>query len=438
MEKIEESEFGEEEETELKLARDASVPEQIENDLRIHELLLNIEESNFEATLKELQECLALLKDERHFVYDIYNVFNKRDKNYQIFVNLLEKLNVDINKYIYIFKDSFLLRALYDSNLVTIQKITEIKPNKRIFWPEIYNLLKTEFPSYVQNRYNSYQENNFERLKNYYRNGYDRKTINYCLFTDNIQKFSKYSSRFNFDINGYTYTNWFMGKTQSIKLSYISFAALYGSIKCFKQLFLSGAQITQETMRCAIKGGDLELVRICLEHCNSLNIQNSLETALEYERNDILDFLLYQYNMEFPPLLSCTKYGNIRAILVNSNDVNNVSGKGNLTPLHYAVLNNDLLATKALVSCGIDINKASSEGRTALHIASLYGKADLVSFLLQNGTDFNIKTKDGETAREIALRRNNFDVMNIIDMFNDIIKYDRIIILSKQSISSTN
>ena len=424
------------EEGETSYTRDVAIPKEIKKEMEIHELLLQLDNSNLNFVLNKIRHYIIHQDNHLNILYDIMNVFEKREKNFESFINLLQNLPIDYSKYIHIFRNSIILRYLYAAKLITLEEIQQIQP-KSVFWPEIYNLKKQDFSVEIQRKYEVLQANNFEKMKKFYRFGYLKNSINQILFSDNAQKLARISTQHTFDPNDTCFTNWFLGKMPNLKLSYISFAALYGSISCFKQLFLSGAKITNETMRCAIKGGNLEIIRICLDNTENLNIQQCLETALEYERNDIVDYLLLNYDIEMPSIITCAKYGNIRAILLRTDDINNVLARGNLSSLHFAVLNGNLLATKALVYSGANTDLASKDGRTALHLACLHGKTHIVSFLLEIGSDINVKTKEGETAREIAQRRQNTEVVNIIDSHNQT-KIEGIFIPSIKSITTSN
>ncbi|KAI5796870.1 hypothetical protein FPQ18DRAFT_303050 [Pyronema domesticum] len=65
-------------------------------------------------------------------------------------------------------------------------------------------------------------------------------------------------------------------------------------------------------------------------------------------------------------------------------DVNTRSEDGT-SPIHYAVMCNNLEAVKLLVSFGADINCKTNAGRTPLHIAISIYSAPIVDYLLQNG-----------------------------------------------------
>ena len=55
--------------------------------------------------------------------------------------------------------------------------------------------------------------------------------------------------------------------------------------------------------------------------------------------------------------------------------------------LHCIVRWGDLAAAKALISAGININKAGDLGYTPLHVACMKGNAEMVKLLIDSGAD---------------------------------------------------
>jgi len=74
-------------------------------------------------------------------------------------------------------------------------------------------------------------------------------------------------------------------------------------------------------------------------------------------------------------------------ILLSSGDDVNRTGAGNCTPLHLAVLMGNREIVKDLLSKGANPNLKDSRGQTPLHYAQIRDRGDLVELLLQNGAD---------------------------------------------------
>ena len=71
---------------------------------------------------------------------------------------------------------------------------------------------------------------------------------------------------------------------------------------------------------------------------------------------------------------------------VDFSDVNATSSDGD-NVLHCVVRWGDLLAAKALIDAGLDLNKAGDLGYTPLHVACMKGNADMVRLLINSGAD---------------------------------------------------
>lgn len=88
-------------------------------------------------------------------------------------------------------------------------------------------------------------------------------------------------------------------------------------------------------------------------------------------------------------------------------DVNS-RGMMNQTPLHAAVVKNNVAIAKALIAKGADINAQNNKGQTPLHIAvSIYetGKTDtsaIINLLIENGADVFAKNFRDNTILAVA------------------------------------
>jgi palmitoyltransferase ZDHHC13/17 len=78
-----------------------------------------------------------------------------------------------------------------------------------------------------------------------------------------------------------------------------------------------------------------------------------------------------------------------------------------LTPLHWAVQQDDEDSTLVLVKCGADPNAVDRNGLTALHWAASAGNSNCITQLLEAGADIRAKNRDRHTAQEMADRYHN-------------------------------
>jgi ankyrin repeat protein len=86
-----------------------------------------------------------------------------------------------------------------------------------------------------------------------------------------------------------------------------------------------------------------------------------------------------------------------------------IDGAGDITPLHRAVNNADLV--KALMAKGANVNAKDSMGHTVLHWAILDDNLKSASFLIKAGADTNVKDKDGKSPLS-SLTREEKRVLN--------------------------
>ena len=82
-------------------------------------------------------------------------------------------------------------------------------------------------------------------------------------------------------------------------------------------------------------------------------------------------------------------------------DLNRPSHVG-VTALHQSVLNNNMDATKMLLTHGADVNLPDVNGFTPLHTAAACGFLNLVSLLLIFGADIFATTGDGDLPVDVA------------------------------------
>src|SRR5207237_4492877 len=73
-----------------------------------------------------------------------------------------------------------------------------------------------------------------------------------------------------------------------------------------------------------------------------------------------------------------------------------------MTPLDYAVEQNDIGSVLALIHAGADVNARSNTGRTALSWAALHGYIEIARALAQAGADLNVKDAQGGTPFTLA------------------------------------
>jgi len=119
------------------------------------------------------------------------------------------------------------------------------------------------------------------------------------------------------------------------------------------------------------------------------------------------------------PLFHAAKNGHteiVRELLIAGADPN-IANRINETPLYWAAEKEHLKIAKYLLSHGADPNYIDSDNQTALHAASWYGYSKFVKELLMYGVDPSIITVHNESALDIAIRKNNTDVVEILQHY---------------------
>lgn len=82
-------------------------------------------------------------------------------------------------------------------------------------------------------------------------------------------------------------------------------------------------------------------------------------------------------------------------------DINGLSSSG-LTPLHQAVLDGHLVATRLLIKHGADVNKRDEDSWTPLHAACAEGHAEVARYLIKKGADPARTTSLGERPLDLC------------------------------------
>ena len=77
----------------------------------------------------------------------------------------------------------------------------------------------------------------------------------------------------------------------------------------------------------------------------------------------------------------------------------NTGDFGDMTPLHFAVLNDDAQIAKLLIDNGANLDATDFEGNTPLHYAQ-GENSDLFKILKESGANPNITNDDNQTPLE--------------------------------------
>ena len=89
------------------------------------------------------------------------------------------------------------------------------------------------------------------------------------------------------------------GKFQELYL--MEFSAYYGSLRCFKFLYLNKARYSNNINCFAIAGGNAEIIHIC--EIISKNYELCLNSSIQFHHNDVYEWLIMNKNVE--PDIEC-------------------------------------------------------------------------------------------------------------------------------------
>lgn len=148
------------------------------------------------------------------------------------------------------------------------------------------------------------------------------------------------------------------------EVNFINYAALYGSIRCFKYLLLNDVKIVESSFYFAVKGGNTEIIKIIDQKLTEENYQkntdirddlNIILPTIVMHRNDLFDWIFEKL------FVSKGKLGK---------EMNNLA--------EASAFNGNLHALIELVDKGIDISN-----NKAISISAKNGFYKLTQFLLK-------------------------------------------------------
>ncbi|EAY02659.1 hypothetical protein TVAG_253100 [Trichomonas vaginalis G3] len=200
----------------------------------------------------------------------------------------------------------------------------------------------------------------------------------------------------------------------------IGLAARNGSINCFKFLLLNGNVVDDMTANYAIRGGNLEIVRLCQQKGSTFI--GGFIASLQFHFNDIADFMLQNFTSHRPELSDVISYYNTRAaifFILNGDDINLKSQKDEY-PLIKSIFTNQIELSRYLISHGANVNIKDFSGQSALHYAvrsPIYSK-DAIQVLIENGADINSQNSHGDTALMLSLQQQKLYLLKMLLDYN--------------------
>lgn len=337
------------------------------------------------------------------------------------------------------------LYQLYKHQVIQIEKIIEklndfisnynwfVEP---IAWVVCYfidlvpsTIIKKATSRVKNDRYSNIVFRNFFNEKIF--NNIERKNINKyveVLKNDDVDGlYSLLSPSFNYDLTipqCIFEECWFIQREPTL----ICCAAYFGSIKCFKYLFLNGADLnkadqeSRTVAQFAVAGGNIEMVR--LAEFVGCNFEGTIQIAAHFFQNEIFEWL---YSTKFNDLSQEEKLlhhaaysGNVRILVhcvLNGCDVN--GGYHPQTPILKAAENGKSDSVLILLSHPKTDPNRPCNNETPLIYAARNGRDECVKILCSSEkVDVNWDGNDGN-ALDYAIKYRQLDVVNVLNQFLD-------------------
>lgn len=187
-------------------------------------------------------------------------------------------------------------------------------------------------------------------------------------------------------------------------ISPLNLAAFYGSVKSFKFFLSNKFQIMLDTYAAAIKGGNLEIIKICDREKQSTKKTNNsaFRWAVHYHHNEAADWLLEQGNPCNVSRKSFFHWFNINALLFMIQNDNGPKGIQNqCEALECLQKHNNMGSFRAMLKYGCDPTIIPERGAHLLTSACCCGLVAAAKLLIEEGVDPNTP-KEEEQALNIA------------------------------------
>ena len=230
------------------------------------------------------------------------------------------------------------------------------------------------------NELNRLKDNNWKLFNDSISCGAIVDSMEYSIKFDDTELFLKYSSVSNFDYNQSILAsvferNSFLQRTPTL----LSYAAFFGSIKCFKILVLSGADpkicdtLGKSTIHFAAASRDISFYRFVSQWIDSFD--GGPHFSARFYNFDLFEWF---YNNN-PIILS---------------EIHPTFG----SVMHQACLSENFEIVLLCIKHGITPNYVSEDGWTPLHVAAQNGNYSLMKLFLKNSVDINVQDTDGVTS----------------------------------------
>lgn len=250
-----------------------------------------------------------------------------------------------------------------------------------------------------------------------------------ALLDDNVESLQSYISKNNYDLNQtIPYSYYDQNYPILVSAKAIDYAALFGSINCFKFLMMNMEDLYyQGLLNSSIAGGNHEIIHIVenkIQCQNSIDYNQLLEIAILFMQNDLIDYIIEKSDIkiESENYIKCIYSSNYEAILklrkLDDSDSINYYGEIGSTPIDIAAFEDYLDFFKFFLSIkGIQYKKLNNYGKTILQSAVRGNSLDIVKYIdRKHLINFNYEGTFGMSPFMIAARFNIVDILKYYKM----------------------
>ncbi|EAY12042.1 hypothetical protein TVAG_038890 [Trichomonas vaginalis G3] len=207
-------------------------------------------------------------------------------------------------------------------------------------------------------------------------------TIFESIMNDNIETFTSFTEREEFDKNEVLVSPFFIDTT---KPSLLEVCCYYGATKCFSLLREKfNSEITKRCLQFSILNGNFGLVKECLKAIEP--DKECMEYAILSHNIALVTFFMIEYKLTIE-VFRCGEYHNLQAFFVYLDQTNDIK-----KCFIYSPVFNIPSLCKYFLSQGANIyDRSPTNKQTALHIAAYLNAVESAKFLITNDAAINKK-----------------------------------------------
>ena len=201
------------------------------------------------------------------------------------------------------------------------------------------------------------------------------------------------------------------------KFSLLAIAAFFGNYSCFKQLLKINQTITETVCKCAVRGGNIEILELCKQHGGTF--EGCLDIAVHCYQNHVFDWLISNaeaYTDKLPSLEVIAKSGNLLTAILFLTSGGNIKDGEDLPrpPIHRAAERGHDLMLRLLIENGANPTIKNKFGDLIIHTAAQLGRTDTVKYLIDKGCSVTESNSKGWTPLHNAARNDNTEIIKML------------------------